>query len=219
MSASNYVSMFAFPMRLHALVFAATLATAGVSAQEPSSVPATSREAAPPHSEVPAPSSAEDAQQETTKLNLPVSLDHIRKALDQQPGRLVLRLPDQPTFRIQVQERNRLQDLLSTLDFRGGPTPAGGLYAAEIQRVMFPSVSNPLTQPYAAFNQPELLTVLIENLMGKYLIGKAFNSINSIERERAEAAARDEVRQTIARYCAGQPGGGAGIQICSTPVP
>ena len=150
-----------------------------------------------------------------TTPTLPVSLDHIRKALEQQPGRPILKLPDQPTFRIDVKERNRLQDLLATLDFRGGPTPAGGLYAAEMQRVMFPSVSNPLVQPYAAFNQPELLTIIIENLVGKYLIGKAFSAISAAERERAEAAAREEVRQTIAQYCAGQPDGGAGIKICS----
>ena len=94
-------------------------------------------------------------------------------------------------------------------------TPAGGVYAAEMQRVMFPSVSNPLMQPYAAFNQPELMTIIIENLVGKYLIGKAFGSITAADRERAEAAAREEVRQTIAQYCAGQPNGGAGIKICA----
>ena len=162
-------------------------------------------------------SSAQDSPaEEGTQLNLPVSLDHIRKALEQ-PAPPVLKLPDHPTFRIEIQERNKIQELLSTLDFRGGPTPAGGIYAAEMQRVMFPSVSNPLVQPYAAFNQPELLTIIIENLVGKYLIGKAFNAISAADRERAEAAARDEVRQTIAQYCAGQPNGGAGIKICTNP--
>ena len=200
-------------MRLFALLFAVILMTTGVSAQER---PATS---APPEPSSPAatpPSSAQDAQ-ETAKPDLPVSLDRIRKALEQQPVQPLLKLPDQPTFKIEVRERNRLQELLSTLDFRGGPTPAGGLYAAEMQRVMFPSVSNPLAQPYAAFNQPELLTIIIENLVGKYLIGKAFGAITSADRARAEAAARDEVRQTIAEYCAGQPNGGAGIKICTDP--
>jgi len=79
---------------------------------------------------------------------------------------------------------------------------------------MFPSVSNPLMQPYAAFNQPELMTIIIENLVGKYLIAKAFSATNAAARERAEAAAREEVRQTIVQYCAGQPNGGAGIKIC-----
>jgi hypothetical protein len=202
-------------MRLTALLFTALLMTAGVFAQEPQPA-STSKEPAATS----APSSTQDGQAAPvgatpTKPDLPVSLDRIRKALEQQPAQPLLRLPDTPTFRIEVQERNRLQELLSTLDFKGGPTPAGGLYAAEMQRVMFPSVSNPLVQPYAAFSQPELLTIIIENLVGKYLIGKAFGAISAAERERAEAAAREEVRQTIAQYCAGQPNNGAGIKICT----
>jgi hypothetical protein len=201
-------------MYLYALVFAAILLTSmpgGVSAQAPSAAPALPE----PSSQASGGSTAPSSEQDRAQLNLPVSLDRIRKALEQQPVGLVLKLPDQPTFRIDVQERNRFQELLATLDFRGGPTPAGGLYAAEMQRVMFPSVSNPLAQPYAAFNQPELLTIIIENLVGKYLIAKAFRAFTAADRERAEAAAREEVRLTIAQYCAGQPNGGAGIKICT----
>jgi hypothetical protein len=204
-------------MRISALLLPAILTTllAGmpcvVSAQEPPALPASSEPSTPSPAGTTTPSPAPDG----SPLNLPVSLDHIRKALEQQPARLNLKLPDNPTFRIEIQERSRLQELLATLDFKGGPIPAGGVYAAEMQRVMFPSVSNPLRQPYAAFNQPELLTIIIENLVGKYLIGKAFGAITSAERERAEAAAREEVRQTIAQYCAGQPNNGAGIKICT----
>ena len=89
---------------------------------------------------------------------------------------------------------------------------------AEQNRIMFPSVDNPLRQPLAAFNQPELLTILIENLVGKYLGGKAINAVSKSERANAEAAARDEVRSAIAQYCGSQPNAGAGIQICDTPV-
>lgn len=205
-------------MRLNARLFGAILLTlmsgmpGVVSAQEPAAPPLSPASLEPsPKSDdgKTTPSPAQDGSQ----LNLPVSLDHIRKALEQ-PAGLVLKVPNNPTFKIEIQERTKLQELLATLDFKGGPTPAGGVYAAEMQRVMFPSVSNPLRQPYAAFNQPELLTIIIENLVGKYLIGKAFGAINGAERERAEAAARDEVRQTIAQYCAGQPNNGAGIKIC-----
>ena len=193
-----------------------TLLAGQASAQEPP-LPL-QRHQRHPSTEAAAPSPAEDVH-EAAEPNLPVSLDRIRKALEQQPAQPLLRLPETPTFKIEVRERNRIQELLATLDFKSGPTPAGGLYAAEMQRVMFPSVSNPLVQPYAAFNQPELLTIIIENLVGKYLIGKAFGAITTADRERAEAAARDEVRQTIAQYCAGQPDNGAGIKICSTPAP
>ena len=81
---------------------------------------------------------------------------------------------------------------------------------------MFPSVDNPLRQPYAAFNQPELLTILIENLVGHYLGGKAINAISAAERAHAEAAARAEVRQAVGEYCSAQPNAGAGILICDT---
>jgi hypothetical protein len=199
-------------MRLSALplaVILTTLMTGVVSAQSP---PA----AAEPSSKSPDATTAPSSSQDAAQPNLPVSLDRIRKALEEKPAQPALKIPDNPTFRIQVQERNRLQDLLSTLDFKGGPVPAGGLYAAEMQRVMFPTTSNPLRQPYSAFNQPELLTILIENLVGKYLIGKAFGAISGAERDRAEAAAREEVRDTINQYCAGQPNNGAGIKICAS---
>ena len=90
----------------------------------------------------------------------------------------------------------------------------GGLYAYEQQRQLFPSVDNPLVQPYAAFNQGELLTILVENLMFKYLAGRAMHAISAAERERAEAAAKEEVSHAIAEYCGAQPNRGAGIQIC-----
>jgi hypothetical protein len=204
-------------MRLHRLLVAATLTTAsmtgGISAQEPPAASASQDSEAP--AKVATPSQDVQDAHDGTKLNLPVSLDHIRKALERQPARPLLRLPDQPTFRIEIQERNRLQELLATLDVKSGPIPAGGVYAAEIQRIMFPSVSNPLVQPYAAFNQPELLTIIIENLIGKYLISKALSAISATERERAEEAAREEVRRTIAQYCASQPNNGASIKICA----
>lgn len=156
-------------------------------------------------------SSSQD--QEST---LPVSLERIKEGLGQ-PSVLSLRtLDERPTFRIQILERQRLEELLATLNYKAGPTPAGGIYWNEIQRQMFPAVDNPLRQPYSAFSQGELLTILIENLVGKYLGGKAINAVTAAERARAESSAKEEVKQTIRDYCAAQPGGGAGIQICST---
>jgi hypothetical protein len=96
--------------------------------------------------------------------------------------------------------------------------PAGGVYAAELQRQAFPATNNPLAQPYAAFSQGELLTILVENLVGKYLAGKAGNAITGAMRDHAVAAARDEVQQAVVEYCAAQPNRGAGIQICDKPV-
>jgi hypothetical protein len=87
---------------------------------------------------------------------------------------------------------------------------------AEQQRLMFNPVDRPLMQPFAAFNQGELLTLLVENLVGKYLAGRAVNAVSKLERERAESNAREEVRAAVGQYCNSQPNAGAGIQICSS---
>jgi len=152
-----------------------------------------------------------------TPSTLPVSIEKIKAALKQPAPTLSLRTVDErPTFRVQILERQKIEELLATLDFRTAPAPAGGLYGYEMQRQMFPAVDNPLRQPYAAFNQAELLTILVENLMGKYLGGKALSAVTKAEREHAQAAAREEVRRTVAEYCAAQPNAGAGIVICNT---
>jgi hypothetical protein len=183
-------------MRLIYLLLAAVLAAAPAVAQEAAS------------------SSQADG---TPHYNLPVSLDKIKEGLEQTPSQLTLRtLDERPTFRVQILERQKIDELLATLDFKTTRAPAGGLYWDEVQRQMWPPVDNPLRQPYAAFSQSELLTILIENLAGHYLGGKALSAVTNAERSRAETAARDEVMQAIRDYCNAQPNGGAGIQICST---
>jgi hypothetical protein len=152
-------------------------------------------------------------------FNLPVSVDKIKEALEAEPQirQLSLRsLDEQPTFRVEIFERRKIEELLGTLDFKTTPTPAGGVYWNEVQRQMWPSVDNPLMQPYGAFGQGELLTVAIEGLVGNYLAGKALGAIGSAARAHAASAAREEVRQAIHDYCAAQPNGGAGILICSS---
>jgi ribosomal protein L12E/L44/L45/RPP1/RPP2 len=192
-------------MRLLALLFTATLAAS----------PAWAQQAAPSS----APENTKDTQDtQESELKLPVSVAKIREALETTPTVSLRTLDERPTFSVQIRERQKIEELLATLNFKAGPIPAGGLYMAEQQRVMFPSVDNPLRQPFAAFNQPELLTILIENLVGRYLGGKALNAISSAERAHAEAAARDEVRTAVAQYCSAQPNQGAGIQICDTPI-
>jgi len=192
-------------MRLSALLFTAVLAATSAHAQTP-------RPSSPPDSSTSSVSSDENA------LNLPVSLDKIKGALEQTPAISFRTLDERPTFRMQIRERQRIEELLATLNYKTTPAPAGGLYGYEMQRQVWPSVDNPLRQPYAAFNQPELLTILVENLVGRYLAGKAMNAITAAERARAETAARNEVRQAVADYCGAQPNAGSGILICDTPI-
>jgi hypothetical protein len=188
-------------MRLLALLFTAILTVPSMAAaQDPVSPP---------------PEAASPAQGDP---QLPVSLSKIREALTTTPLLSLGTLDERPTFRIQIQEKQKLEDLLATLKFKPGPVPAGGINMAEQNRIMFPSVDNPTRQQFGAFNQSELLTILIENLMGKYLGGKAISAASKAERASAEAAAKDEVRTAIAQYCSAQPRDGAGIQICDTSV-
>jgi hypothetical protein len=192
-------------MRLSALLFTAILTAA----------PAWAAQARPPST--PESSSPQKDASELPDLNLPVSVDKIREALQRPAPTLSLRTLDEgTTFRVQIFERQKIEELLASLNFKTMPAPGGGLYGYEQQRQMFPAVDNPLRQPYAAFNQPELLTILIENLVGKYFAGRAINAISSAERARAETSARDEVHAAVAQYCNAQPNAGAGIQICDT---
>ena len=189
-------------MRLLALLFTATLFASPARAQQTL--------VSPPDE------SSSPAQDGTTAL--PVSITKIREALATAPIVPLRALDETPTFRIQIKERQKIDELLATLNFKAGPVPAGGLYMAEQNRIMFPSVDNPLRQELAAFNQGELFTILLENVIGKYLGGPALRSISKAERAHAEAAARDEVSAAIAQYCNAQPNAGTGITMCDTPV-
>lgn len=171
------------------------------------------------------PGAGQASPQQDVPLNLPVSLDKIRAGLEETPTTPTLRgLDEVPTFKVEIHEAAREftleEELIKRLApaFKAGPVPAGGIYAFELNKVTNDPVSHPLTQSYGAFSQPELLTVLVENLVGKYLAGKALGAITSAERAHAEARARDEVHRAVAEYCAGQPDAGRGVDICSTPI-
>src|SRR4051812_41184551 len=78
-------------------------------------------------------------------LSLPVSVDKIQEQLSRPPA-LSLRSINETAadqalyFRMQVQEHQKIQELMSTLDFKSGPAVPGGLYAAEIQRLTHGSI-------------------------------------------------------------------------------
>jgi hypothetical protein len=201
-------------MRLCALLFTAILVAAPVRGQQtPASLPADAQgadkgrtaDAAPPENPTPA-----------EQTNLPVSLDKIKEALQQSQGAPLLKIDERPTFRVQIRERRKIEELLATMNFKSGPTPAGGIYMLEQNRIMFNPVNYPTMQPFGAFNQSQLLTILIENLVGHYLGEKAGDAISKAERTHAEAQAREDVRVAVAEYCNAQPNAGAGLQICSS---
>jgi hypothetical protein len=199
-------------MRLPALLFTAILmASPSLAQQAPAS--ATQESTSPGHAKK---DTKNDKDANDRELKLPVSLDKIREGLQQTPTLSLRTLDERPTFRVQILERMKIEELLSTLNFKTGPTPAGGIYMAEQQRLMFNPVDRPLMQPYAGFGQSQLLTILFENLLGRYLADKVGSGISKAERARAEANAREEVRAAVAQYCNAQPNLGVGIQICDT---
>ncbi len=195
-------------MRLTALLLTALLLSPAAGAQQPQ-----------PSSAASSASSERDAKAPATPL-LPVSLDKIRDGLERTspPGILLKKVEDNPTFRVEIRERRKIEELLATLDFRSGPTPPGGVYAYEQQRVMFPAVDNPMAQPYAAFSQTELAIVSAESAVNMIVAKYLAKGIRNAYRAAQEQAARDEVERAIAEYCASKPSGGAGIQVCAPPA-
>src|SRR5262245_19769893 len=148
--------------------------------------------------------------------DLPVSLDRIRAGLKRQATESILkRVEIPPDFRIQILEQQRIDDMLSKLDFSHlrAPAPPGGLYGYDQQQRLFNPVDHPLSQPYAAFSGSELITVAIENLIARYLGGRLVNGISDFERARAERAARQEVDRAVADYCAARPDR-SDLQLC-----
>jgi hypothetical protein len=167
------------------------------------------------------PTAAQDAQPsskpstEDGSSGLPVSLDRIREGLATAPAKpLLSSLERPPDFKVEVEERT-ITDILSTLDVKTGPAPAGGLYGYEQQQRLFSPVDRPLAQPYAAFSPSELITIAIQNLMIKYLGGRIGDAVSDAERARAEAAARGEVTGAITKYCAADPERAKRLSICT----
>jgi hypothetical protein len=174
-------------MRLDSLAVAALLLASPAAAQ-------TSTSAAIPSSR----ETTSDSQ-DAPVLNLPVSLETIREGLARPPA--LRGLDRKPDFSVTIEEQQRLEELFRALEFKMGPPPPGGLYAYEQQRLLFNPTNEPLVQPFAAFSGPQMVTLAIESLIGRYLVGR----VTGGSRARAEKAARQEVSRAIAEFCAKQP--------------
>jgi len=204
-------------MRLVALVVTAIL-VAGLAAAGQSAASSSGAASSPE-------SAAKNGQKDTPSTGLPVSLDKIREGLEKTSSAPVIRgLNEQSAhFQVQIQERQKIEELLATLDFRTGPKGAprypGGWTQYEQDRLINHPIDSPLTQPFAAFSTSELLTIAIENLTAKYLGGRLVDAVSSAERARAERAAREEVAKSMADFCGSQPNQGSGLQVCAVNAP
>jgi hypothetical protein len=140
-------------------------------------------------------------------LTVPVSLDKIREALTQPPPSEPLKgLNDTPTFRLEIQERQRFEAMMAKIKFdKGGPIVAGGREAYDMQQLLFPRIDNPLVQPYGAFTTSEIMTLTVEALVAKYVAQKMAHVFGHVLREQAERDAREEVARELAGFWASQP--------------
>jgi hypothetical protein len=188
-------------MRLIVQLVTAIVLSVAVNAQQ--SAPAT-------HSEHP--SSTQDAPPsqdpgKDTGLALPVSLDKIRDALAQPPPPEPLKgLNEQPTFRTEVRERQRFEQLMDKIKFdTPGPPVAGGRDAYDQQQRLFPRIDNPRVQPYGAFSTGEIMTLGVEALIEKYVAQKVSHVFGDALRAQAEREAREEVARSLAAFWAAQP--------------
>jgi hypothetical protein len=147
----------------------------------------------------------------------PVSLDRIRAGLRRVDNqRLLHSLQLQPTFKISVEEQDRINQLMSKLEIpKPGPRPGNGWYGYEQQRQLFNPTDRPLQQPYAAFSGGQLVTVALENLIGKYAGKKIVDAVQNAGRSRAETAAQQEVQRSIGEYCDSRSDRDF-IQLCSS---
>lgn len=143
-----------------------------------------------------------------------LALERIRGRL-QEPAALQLRMVEmQPDFSVKVDEQRMIDQMLSQMDFRSGPAPAGGIYNWEQQRMLSKVTNNPLLQPFAAFSASEFFTIAAENIARVYLTNRVKRSLASNTRENADESARREVDAEIAAYCADQANP-AVIELCS----
>jgi hypothetical protein len=182
--------------------------------------PAVFAQGPPPQAASSAAGAPQSSNADSQTNSLPVSLDHIRAGLKRQvTDSLLKRVEIPPDFRIEILEQQRIDEMMSKLDFSHlkAPAPPGGLYGYDQQQRLFNPVNNPLVQPYAAFSSGELLTVAAENLIARYLGGKVLSGLTDAERARAERAARQEVEKEIAAYCAARPDR-TDIQLCASPL-
>ena len=153
------------------------------------------------------PSSGTPAPNDGGSLNLPVSLDKIRAGLARPaPAEPLKGLNDPPpTFKVEIQEQQKFDDLLSKLKFdKGGPQVPGGIDAYEQNQRLFPRVNNPLVQPFAGFSGGEMTTLAIEALVEKYVAQKMAHVVGNALREQAEREAREEVARSLEQFWASQ---------------
>jgi len=152
-------------MRLVALIVTAVLAGAGAAAEE--AQPPSSQGAVPPSAGNPA------------ALDLPVSLDKIRDALQGPPTEPFRGLDEKPLFRVEVREKQRFDELMANLTLGKEAVPRGGLYAYEQRQSLWSAQQHPEMQPYFPYNQGQLIVILFEKPVRSISCGRTQGNSHS----------------------------------------
>ena len=113
--------------------------------------------------------------------NLPISLARIREGLKR--PELFLAARPRADFFVEINEKQRFQDLLALINFDSGPSIPGGWYSFQQAQML-----GQKTQPLVSFNATGVAQA----------IGGA---ISQARRERAERLAREEVRRALVDFC------------------
>jgi hypothetical protein len=145
-------------------------------------------------------------QEETPKIELPVNLDRIQKALANTPKLRFDPETNRPVFRVQIfGEKPTIDDILGP-DWAKGPVPYGGMTHQEFLNLVTPKD----VQGYAAFSNKEGITVAATSFLLQWTLQKAIRKYNETKDDRAREAARKEVLDALnaleeARAKAGLP--------------
>ena len=135
-----------------------------------------------------------------SELNLPVSLDNVRKGLERPPsGFGLLRMPD---FYVRVEALAQPLDVglfRPAKDFH--PPIPFGIYEYEQMRAASPTG----TPPIAGFN----VMSVVQSLGGV---------ISRANRARSQRDAKETVRRAMEEFCAAQPDRGASVPGCVSPA-
>ena len=125
------------------------------------------------------------------KVDLPVSLTKIKKAVSQPPA--IKPQEKRPVFRVEIiAKRPTIIDILGP-DYLIGPVPYGGMTHQEFLAMVTPVEY----RGYSMFTNAEGLTVAATSLALQWGLMKALDKLKEARTERAKDAARKEVLEAM----------------------
>jgi hypothetical protein len=136
-----------------------------------------------------------DSAEEAGEVELPVSLDRIRRrAADERATVFTLPEREIPTFAIEVERRvPTFWDFVQPGELDPGPIGPSSPYHTEMMNLITP----PVARPYGAFTGGNLLLVALQSLFTGYVGQQVPGWIEEAMRAQREAEARREVQAVV----------------------